>query len=150
MVKAHLIHTLLHCLSADTVTAEKSDIMPLFSCLFCLLLKFNCILKVFFFGVKFSFTMKWVRSYLAWDLLGFLDLRTVIFLQFWNSAVLCHCPWASPVAQWLRICLQCKSHRGPEFHSCVRKIPWRRAWQPTPVFLPGEYYGQRSLAGYGP
>ena len=29
-------------------------------------------------------------------------------------------------------------------------IPWRRAWQPTPVFLPGEPYGQRSLAGYSP
>ena len=32
----------------------------------------------------------------------------------------------------------------------VGKIPWRRAWQPTPVFLPGESYGQRSLAGYSP
>ena len=30
----------------------------------------------------------------------------------------------------------------------VGKIPWRRAWQPTPVFLPGESHGQRSLAGY--
>jgi len=30
----------------------------------------------------------------------------------------------------------------------VRKIPWRRAWQPTPVFLPGESHGQRSLVGY--
>ena len=30
------------------------------------------------------------------------------------------------------------------------KIPWRRAWQPTPVFLPGEYHGQRSLEGYNP
>ena len=30
------------------------------------------------------------------------------------------------------------------------KIPWRSAWQPTPVFLPGECYGQRSLAGYSP
>ena len=29
-------------------------------------------------------------------------------------------------------------------------IPWRRKWQPTPVFLPGEFNGQRSLAGYGP
>ena len=27
----------------------------------------------------------------------------------------------------------------------VRKIPWKRAWQPTPVFLPGEFHGQRSL-----
>ena len=30
------------------------------------------------------------------------------------------------------------------------KIPWRRAWQPTSAFLPGESHGQRSLAGYGP
>ena len=28
-------------------------------------------------------------------------------------------------------------------------VPWRRSWQPTPVFLPGESHGQRSLAGYG-
>ena len=32
----------------------------------------------------------------------------------------------------------------------VRKIPWRRAWQPTPVFLPGESHGQGSLEGYSP
>ena len=30
----------------------------------------------------------------------------------------------------------------------VRKSPWEREWLPTPVFLPGEFYGQRSLAGY--
>ena len=30
----------------------------------------------------------------------------------------------------------------------VKKIPWRKAWQPTPVFLPGESHGQRSLMGY--
>ena len=34
--------------------------------------------------------------------------------------------------------------------SRVRKIPWRRKWQPTPVFLPGEFHGQRSLADYSP
>ena len=32
----------------------------------------------------------------------------------------------------------------------VGKIPWRRKWQPPPVFLPGEAHGQRSLAGYSP
>ena len=36
------------------------------------------------------------------------------------------------------------------FNPWVGKIPWRRAWQPTPVFLHGESYGQRSLAGYSP
>ena len=32
----------------------------------------------------------------------------------------------------------------------VRKIPWRRKWQPAPVFLPGEFCGQESLVGYSP
>ena len=33
---------------------------------------------------------------------------------------------------------------------CIRKIPWRETWQPTPVFLPGESHGQKSVAGYDP
>ena len=40
--------------------------------------------------------------------------------------------------------------RGPRFNPWVRKISWRREWQPTPVFLLGEFHGQRSLAGYSP
>ena len=44
-------------------------------------------------------------------------------------------------------CLQCRRWR---FDPWVRKIPWRRQWQPTPVFLPGESHGQRSLADYSP
>ena len=32
----------------------------------------------------------------------------------------------------------------------VGKLPWRRKWHPTPVFLPGESHGQRSLVGYSP
>ena len=40
--------------------------------------------------------------------------------------------------------------RGPEFDPGVRKIHWRREWLCTPVFLPGEFHGQRSLAGYRP
>ena len=36
------------------------------------------------------------------------------------------------------------------FDPWVGKIPWRRAWQPDPVFLPGESPGRRSLAGYSP
>ena len=38
----------------------------------------------------------------------------------------------------------------PGFHPWVGKVPWRRTWQPTPVFLPREFHGQRSLAGYSP
>ena len=38
----------------------------------------------------------------------------------------------------------------PRFDPWVEKILWRRTWLPTPVFLPGESYGQRSLVGYSP
>ena len=36
------------------------------------------------------------------------------------------------------------------FDPWVRKIPWKRAWQPTPVFLSKKFHGQRSLEGYSP
>ena len=45
------------------------------------------------------------------------------------------------------ICLQ---GGRPGFNPWVGKIPWRRKWQPTPVFLPGESHGRRSLVGYSP
>ena len=39
---------------------------------------------------------------------------------------------------------------GDTFSPWVGKIPWKRDWLPTSVFLPGEFHGQRSLAGYSP
>ena len=52
-------------------------------------------------------------------------------------------PWASLVAQTVKPL--------PAMHEIqVGKIPWRRAWQPTPVCLPGEFQGQKSLADYSP
>ena len=53
-------------------------------------------------------------------------------------------PW------WLRrerVCLQCGR---PEFSPWIRRVPWRRKWQPTPGFLPEKSHGWRSLAGYSP
>ena len=43
---------------------------------------------------------------------------------------------------------QCRRCKGPGFHPWVGKIPWRRAWQLTPVLLPEESHGQRSLVCY--
>ena len=54
------------------------------------------------------------------------------------------------ISWWLRrlsVCLQCGR---PGFSPWVGKISWRRKWQPTPVFLPGESHGWRSLIGYSP
>ena len=45
---------------------------------------------------------------------------------------------------------QCRRCRRHGFDPWVGKIPWRRKWQPIPVFLPGESKGQRSLVGYSP
>ena len=44
----------------------------------------------------------------------------------------------------------CRRCKKCEFDPWVGKIPWRRVWQTTPVYLPGESQGQRSLASYGP
>ena len=38
----------------------------------------------------------------------------------------------------------------PRFDPGAMKMPWRKKWQPTPVLLPGDSHGQRSLAGYSP
>ena len=38
----------------------------------------------------------------------------------------------------------------PGGKNLLEKIPWRREWLPTPVFLPGEFHGQRNLVGYSP
>ena len=43
---------------------------------------------------------------------------------------------------------QCKTYKRHGFDPWVGKIPWRRTWQSTPVFLLGEFHRQRSLAGY--
>ena len=51
---------------------------------------------------------------------------------------------------WKESACQCRSCRKLELDPWVGKIPWRKAWQPAPVFLSGESYGQRSLVGYSP
>ena len=57
------------------------------------------------------------------------------------------CVVSSLVAQSVKKLPQC---RTPEFNPWVRKIPWRRKWQSTPVFLSGEPHEQRSLGDYSP
>ena len=72
-------------------------------------------------------------SHFSSQSLTFLIYKTGIGLPWWLSGKESTC--------------QCRRHG---FDPWVRKIPWRRKWQPTPAFLPGESHGQRSLAGYSP
>ena len=72
-------------------------------------------------------------------------LRLYKYLVLWLPCAPPGClPW------WLRlqsVCLQCGR---PRFDPWVGKIPWRRKWQSTPVFLPEKSHGWRSLVGYSP
>ena len=43
---------------------------------------------------------------------------------------------------------QCRRHKTYGFDPWMGKIPWRSKQQPTPIFLPGEFHGQKSLLGY--
>ena len=66
--------------------------------------------------------------------------------SLWLAVTLCkkYFPVGSEVKS---VCLQCGR---PGFDPWVGKIPWRRKWQSTSVFLPGESHGRRSLVGYSP
>ena len=63
------------------------------------------------------------------DVLVFIPVYSSLVTQRVNN------PWA-------------RSRRRFGFALWVGKIPWRREWRPTPVFLPGEFNGQRTLGGY--
>ena len=74
----------------------------------------------------------------------FFMQRNHYFLKKIIEAKLIWIPWQLIQS---RICLQ---SRRPGSDPWVGMIPWRREWQPTPVFLPGEFHLQRSVAGYSP
>ena len=66
----------------------------------------------------------------------------------WNTL-----KWVSGLPRWLsgkESAYQCRRHRRWDLDSWVGKIPWKRKWQPIPVFLPEKSHGQRSLEGYSP
>ena len=67
--------------------------------------------------------------------------------EFILLGTLCAFCRASQVAQWVK---NPPAMQETLFYLWVRKIPWRRAWELTPVSLPGESHGQRSLATYSP
>ena len=92
------------------------------------------------------FTLKILKPYLCvWDIQYVNKIWVINGIS--NSYVQ---QWASWWLSGKRTCLQCRRRKRYRFNSWIGKIPWRRAWQPTPVSQPGESHGQRSLAGYSP
>ena len=83
---------------------------------------------------------------------GWLILKHAPGLIFWQVKLSVD-KVREGLPQWLSskiIYLQNSRLRRHGFDTWVRKIPWRREWLPAPVFLPGKFYGQRTLVGYSP
>ena len=74
--------------------------------------------------------------------------NTLCWLLIWYPD-LCHgYIWINPGGSGKELTCQCRRPNRHGFDPWVGKSPWRKAWQPIPIFLPEESHGQRSLAGY--
>ena len=86
--------------------------------------------------------MKGNSSFLPWRVWPLSQLNINDYFSF--------CSVKKALAQWYRICQPMQEMQGLWVWSLGQKIPWWRIWKPTPVFLPGESHGQRSLVGCSP
>ena len=73
-------------------------------------------------------------------------LSLFYYVQFQISI----CLSKNRLPRWLSGVKNAPAMQEMQVQSLGRKIPWRRKWQPIPVFLPGKSHGQRSLVGYSP
>ena len=90
-------------------------------------------------GILQPRVLEWVAiSFSKWDL--FIYLLYIVVCIFWDSQVVLVVK--NPPAS--------RRYKRHGFNPWVRKIPWKKLWQPTPVFLPRESHERTSLAGYGP
>ena len=84
----------------------------------------------------------WYMSYSKWS-------HIVVVLLYWPISLdIMSLGFTHVGASGKNLACQSRRHKRCNFGLWVGKISWRRAWQPTLVFLPGESHGQRSLAGY--
>ena len=86
---------------------------------------------------------EWLHKHNLSLLRTFLHHIYNLFLGQWLGLPRC------AVVKNLPVC-QCRRCWRRTFNPWVRKIPWRRKWQTTPVLLPGKLHGERSLGGYRP
>ena len=106
-----------------------------------------------FLGLQFPYSIfrGWKISLELHILPSLLDLYCSLFPFLWTLAITLGCPGGASGFKKKK-----KTNKNPPavqemgrygFNSWVGQIRWRRQWLPTPVFLPGESHGQRSLVG---
>ena len=91
-------------------------------------------------------TVRPCKGFCYWEIIG--KLRE--YHKTVHDLKLCKPRFLKGLPRWLsgkESKRQCRKHRKGGINPWVRKIPWRRKWQPTPVFLLGKLHRQRSLAG---
>ena len=128
----------------------------------------NCLWGTVFSNSMGEMKYRWIRYSILWAsqactvcarLLSHVRLfvtpwtavhQAPLYMKFSRQEYWSGLPLPTPLSRWLsakEFACQC---RRCKFDPWVGKIPWRRKWQPTSVFLPGKSHEQRSLAGYSP
>ena len=98
-------------------------------------------------GLSHGMPRHWVKHILDVSVNVFLDEMSMWIMGWVQQIVLSN---VGGLPLWLSSKESTYQCRRYGFSPWVRKIPWKRKWQPTPVFLPGKSQGQRSLVGYSP
>ena len=118
---------------------------------------------IFIFGTFCAFRRMWVTTGHPQSVMLFKTFPGYHLLLSWGLALRWHSPeflelplslfeiFANVLTAYTHwVSCQCKRPKRHGFNPWLRKIAWVRAWQPTPVSLPRESHGQRSLVGCGP
>ena len=82
------------------------------------------------------------KGWYFWHIVGF----RWCWFRYWDSP----CKWCFPGGSVVKNLPAMQETQRSRLNPWVWKIPWRRKWQPTPVFLPGKSHGQRSMMAYSP
>ena len=78
------------------------------------------------------------------------SLGETLSKAFYGKAQISLCLWDDPASLVAQTLKNLPAMKEIWVQPLGQKDPWSRKWQPTPVFLPGEFHGQRSLVGYIP
>ena len=104
-------------------------------------------LRIYIHLLFFSFFLHKVISKYSVEFLILYRRPLLIFYFIGSSVYMLGFPGGTSGKETACQCRRCKRC---SFNPWVGKMPWKRAWQPTPVFLPGGSHGQRNLAHYSP
>ena len=112
----------------------------------------DSLLQIVFQIVSYQTSPEW-RCFILFRVPSLLCLFFVCLFFSCSYNHLTHYVFRCGLSRWFsgkESTCKCKRHERFRFDPWIRKIPWRRKWQPPPIFLPRKFHGQRSLGGHSP